>query len=69
MVTMTGLQIKAAIDQLNSLMETLLNPSVFTVNNEVIALTKEIETLQNQCPHSFVEGYCEYCYKREGENN
>jgi hypothetical protein len=28
-------------------------------------LLKENDELQAQCKHSFVDGYCEYCYMEE----
>ena len=62
---MTNLEIKQKIDANNKLIETLLNPSMFTLNNTVKDLLKENDALQAQCTHSFVDGYCEYCYVEE----
>lgn len=62
---MTNLEIKEKIDANNKLIETLLNPTVFTLNNTVKDLLKENDGLQAQCTHSFVDGYCEYCYMEE----
>lgn len=62
---MTCLQIKERIDANNRVMEALLNPSVFTLNNTIKDLLLENEELQAQCEHSFVDGYCEYCYLAE----
>ena len=64
---MTNLEIKEKIDQNNKLIETLLNPSTFTLNNTVKDLLIENDTLQAQCTHNFVDGYCEYCYRGEQE--
>ena len=62
---MTNLEIKQKIDANNKLIETLLNPSMFTLNNTVKDLLKENDDLQAQCTHNFVDGYCEYCYMEE----
>lgn len=60
---MTNLEIKERIDSNNHLIEQILNPSQFTLNNTIKELLKENDELQKQCKHSFVDGYCEYCYK------
>lgn len=62
---MTNLQIKEKIDMNNKTIESLLNPSVFTLNNTVKALLQENDDLQALCKHNFVDGFCEYCYKEE----
>ena len=62
---MTNLEIKEKIDANNKLIETLLNPTAFTLNNTVKDLLKENDNLQAQCTHNFVDGYCEYCYMEE----
>jgi hypothetical protein len=62
---MTNLEIKEKIDLNNSIIEKLLNPSQFTLNNTVKDLLKENDELQKQCTHNFVDGYCEYCYMEE----
>ena len=62
---MTNLEIKEKIDQNNKVIETLLNPTAFTLNNTIKDLLKENDALQAQCTHSFVDGYCEYCYVEE----
>ena len=62
---MTNLEIKEKIDQNNKVIETLLNPTAFTLNNTRTDLLKENGDLQAQCTHSFVDGYCEYCYMEE----
>lgn len=64
---MTNLEIKEKIDANNKLIETLINPCAFTLNNAVKDLLKENDTLQKQCTHSFVDGYCEYCYVEENK--
>jgi hypothetical protein len=62
---MTNLEIKEKIDLNNNIIEKLLNPSQFTLNNTVKDLLKENDELQKQCTHNFVDGYCEYCYMEE----
>ena len=62
---MTNLEIKEKIDANNKLIETILNPTAFTLNNTVKELLKENDDLQAQCTHNFVDGYCEYCYMEE----
>ena len=64
---MTNLEIKERIDANNKLIETLLNPTAFTLNNTVKDLLKENDELQAQCTHNFVDGYCEYCYMEENK--
>ena len=62
---MTQLEIKQKIDDNNKLIKAILNPSEFTLNNAVSTLLKENAELQKQCKHSFVDGFCEYCYLME----
>lgn len=64
---MTNLEIKEKIDANNKLIETILNPTAFTLNNTVKDLLKENDELQAQCTHNFVDGYCEYCYMEENK--
>lgn len=65
---MTNLEIKEKIDSNNKLIENLLNPSEFILNNTIKELLKENDELQNKCTHSFLDGYCEYCYKEAPTN-
>lgn len=62
---MTNLEIKEKIDQNNKIIETILSPTEFTLNNTVKQLLEENGKLQKQCTHNFVDGYCEYCYIEE----
>ena len=64
---MTNLEIKQKIDDNNRLIKSLLNPSEFTLNNAVSELLRENAELQKQCNHSFVDGFCEYCYLMEDQ--
>ena len=62
---MTNLEIKEKIYINNKIIETILSPSEFTLNNTVRDLIAENAELQKQCTHNFVDGYCEYCYMEE----
>jgi hypothetical protein len=46
-------------------MQTLFNPSQFTLNKEIEDLKKENEYLQSICEHEFHDGYCIYCQTKE----
>ena len=65
---MLGKDIKMQIDYNNQLIESLLSPNKFTLNNTVAQLLKENEELQKQCEHNYQDGYCIYCYKEEPRN-
>lgn len=65
LLDMTNLEIKQKIDNNNSLIEQILSPNRFTLNTVVAELLAENRRLQAQCKHSFVDGYCEYCYAEE----
>jgi len=62
---MTNLEIKQRIDANNKIIQDAFSPNQFILNNVIKDLLKENEDLQKQCTHSFVDGYCEYCYKEE----
>ena len=63
-----GKDIKMQIDYNNQMIESLLSPNKFTLNNTVARLLKENDELQKQCEHNFQDGYCIYCYKEEPKN-
>lgn len=65
---MTQLERKEKIDANNKLIQEILNPSQFTLNNVVRDLLEENAKLQKECEHSFVDGYCEYCYLEDPNN-
>ena len=65
---MTQLARKEKIDANNKLIQEILNPSQFTLNNVVRDLLEENAQLQRECEHSFVDGYCEYCYLEDPNN-
>lgn len=62
---MNNFEIKQRIDQNNKVIQELLTPSSFVLNNTISELLKENEELQKQCKHEFEDGYCIYCYKEE----
>lgn len=62
---MGNLTIKELIDRNNALIEKIMTPNVFTLNNTVADLLQENAELQKQCTHEFEDGYCVYCYKEE----
>ena len=64
---MDKFELKAKIDENNKMIERLLNPNQFILNNTVKELLKENDELQAQCEHEFEDGYCIYCYKQEDE--
>ena len=60
---MTGYEIKQRIDENNRLIESIMAPNIFTLNNSISELLKENDMLQSQCKHFFEDGYCRFCYK------
>ena len=64
---MTQIEIRRAIDLNNQLINTLLTPNQFTLNNEVARLLRENKNYQSQCQQHFVDGYCEFCDMEESE--
>ena len=65
---MSNLEIKEQIDRNNKLIQDIMNPSQFTLNNSVSELLAENKRLQSMCNHNFVEGFCEYCYLAQPED-
>ena len=66
---MTDIERKERIDQLNSQIKEMLSPSIFTLNNTILELQREIYDLQNSCNHKFHNGFCEYCYKKQEDKS
>jgi hypothetical protein len=62
---MTNLEIREQIDANNLLIETLLDPTAFTLNTVVKDLLAKNARLQAQCTHNFVDGKCEFCDMEE----
>lgn len=66
---MSPLEIHEKIEFNNKLIQDMFNPNQFVLNNTIKDLLKENENLQKQCPHSFVNGYCEFCFMEEPKKN
>ena len=64
---MNTIEIRNKINENNKMIEQILSPSTFILNNSVAALLEENRQLQEICPHLFEDGYCIYCDKEEGE--
>lgn len=62
---MTGSEIFSLVTVKRALLEDLIDPTSFVLNPEVETIRKEIEELQKNCPHEFVDGECKYCGKEE----
>lgn len=62
---MTNKQRKEKIIGLNNKVMEIITSDNFILNEEVDKLTKQVIELQNKCNHSFIDGYCEYCFKKE----
>lgn len=62
---MRQLEIKRKIEENNKIIESLMTPNVFTLNNTVAELLAENKALQEECEHVFEDGYCIYCMKGE----
>lgn len=60
-----GLEIKNKIDANNKMIEDMMTPNIFTLNNIVNDLLRENDELSKRCPHEYESGYCIYCYKKE----
>lgn len=66
---MTPLEIQQKIINNNALIQELMTPNIFTLNNAIRDLLKENAALQAQCPHMFVDGYCKYCMLEDPNRN
>lgn len=66
---MSPLEIQEKVTFNNKLIQDMLNPSQFVLNNKIRDLLKENENFQKQCPHHFVNGYCEFCFMEEPNKN
>lgn len=62
---MTQEEIKDKIDFNNQLIESLLKPDFFVLNQQVFSLLKENEALRLECKHEFENGVCKFCGKSE----
>lgn len=66
---MLGLEIKKRIDENNKIIESLMSPNIFSLNNTIADLLSENKQLQGECKHEFKDGFCIYCYKEEPSND
>ena len=63
---LTKEEIKAKIDYNNNLIEGLMDPCTFTLNEAISKLMKENDILRAQCVHEYDEdGRCIYCYSEK----
>lgn len=64
-------QIKSRIEELNRLIQENTDFTIFTLNEEVVQFTTEIDKLQALCGesgHDYINGTCKYCSIVKGEN-
>lgn len=66
---MHNIEIKEKIDSNNKLIEDLMKPNMFVLNNTIKQLLQENADLQKNCSHEFEDGYCLYCYIDEETAN
>ena len=66
---MRQLDIKKRIEENNKIIESLMTPNVFTLNNTIAELLAENRQLQDECEHVFEEGFCVYCMKGDETND
>lgn len=62
---MTKEYIKQKINENNDKIEHLMKLNSFVLNKEIRDLIEENRKLQEECPHSFKNGKCEFCYLEE----
>ena len=62
---MHRMEIRKRIEENNKIIESLMTPNVFTLNNTISELLAENKKLQEECEHVFENGYCIYCMKGE----
>ena len=60
---MTGIEIQTKIKELNDEIRRKIDVSTFVLNREVANLRAEIDALQDECPHEYVDDHCIYCGK------
>ena len=61
MEKLTGNEVKARINSINDQMEEIITCNKFILNSGVVALTEQINRLQEVCPHEFKNGHCIFC--------
>lgn len=58
---MTQTYIAEQIKYWNKVIEDSFDPTTFVLSKKVSEALKEIEKLQDQCNHEYVDGFCIYC--------
>lgn len=58
---MTGLEIKDKINFNNQKIQSLLDPSIFVLQPEVLKYMEDNEYLKSICPHQYENGVCIFC--------
>ena len=62
---MTSEEIRDKINFNNSMIEKLVDPSIFILQPEIESYLKENDELRKSCSHKFENGVCIYCGKEE----
>ena len=62
---MTNEEIRDKIVKLNKDLVDSTSLNSFILNKKITEIEEQIKELQGQCTHSFVNGFCKYCYKDE----
>ena len=60
-------EIRNKIKEINNELNVSLDPSQFVLNPRIGELLQELENLQRQCEHHFIDGTCEFCGMAEEE--
>ena len=64
---MTNFEIKQQIDKNNAEINSLLDPTQFVLNKQILDLLEKNLELQEVCEHEYEDGMCKFCYKGEKE--
>ena len=62
---MTGIEIFSAVSKRKQEIESIFDPTTFVLNPRVQELEREINELQEECPHRYTNGICDFCGKEE----
>ena len=62
---MSNKEIHEKIEANNDIIQSIMSPNIYTLNNTIAALIKENRELQKQCTHEFIDGYWRFCYLEE----
>lgn len=58
-------EIKEQIDKCYQKLAKNFDPITFTLRPEIESIWQEIEKLQSQCKHQYVNGVCKFCNREE----